>query len=66
MYGASLPDPPGLFNGELKGNQRRSYELFEDDLVDEGAFQDLVRAALRRNRSTRDARKRGTLSERGR
>ncbi len=29
LHGASLPDPTGLFNGELGGNQRRSYELFE-------------------------------------
>lgn len=51
-HGASLPDPQGLCNGELKGNQRRSYELFDGDVVDEDAFQDLVRAAVRRNRST--------------
>lgn len=35
MYGASLEDRRGLFNGELKGKQRRSYELAEGDLVDE-------------------------------
>ena len=52
MYGACLPDPHGLFNGELNGKQRRSYELFEGDVVDEAAFQDLVRAGIRRNRST--------------
>ena len=52
MYGASLPDPQGLFNGELNGNQRRSYEHYEGDVVDEGGFQDLVRAAVRRNRAT--------------
>lgn len=52
MYGASLPDPQGLFNGELKGNQRRSYELFGGDVVDADPFQDLVRAAVRRNRPT--------------
>ncbi len=52
MYGASLDDPRGLFNGELKGEQRRSYELAEGDLVDETGLQDLVRAASTRNRST--------------
>lgn len=51
MYGASLPDPKGLFNGELAGNQRRSVELYEGDEVDEDAFQDLVRAAIDRNRA---------------
>ncbi len=52
MYGASLEDRRGLFNGELKGKQRRSYELAEGDLVDETGLQDLVRAAITRNRST--------------
>jgi len=51
MYGASLPDPKGLFNGELAGNQRRSVELYEGDEIDEDAFQDLVRAAIDRNRA---------------
>lgn len=27
LWGASLPDPDGLFNGELGGNQRRSVEF---------------------------------------
>ncbi|MEH0111328.1 DUF1801 domain-containing protein [Tersicoccus sp. MR15.9] len=57
MYGASLDDPAGLFNGELGGNQRRSVELAEGETVDEAAFQDLVRAAIARNRA-----KRGTAS----
>lgn len=51
LYGASLPDPTSLFNGELNGKQRRSYELFEGDTVQRGAFQDLVRAAIEHNRS---------------
>ncbi len=51
MYGASLEDPHGLFNGELKGKQRRSYELAEGDLLDEAGLQDLVRAAIARNGS---------------
>ncbi|WP_261770170.1 MULTISPECIES: hypothetical protein [unclassified Rhodococcus (in: high G+C Gram-positive bacteria)] len=29
QYGAALDDPKGIFNGELGGKQRRSYELFE-------------------------------------
>ena len=51
MYGASLDDPRGLFNGELKGNQRRSYELAAGDLVDEAGLRDLVLAAIAHNRS---------------
>lgn len=61
LHGASLPDPTGLFNGELGGKQRRSYELFEGDAVDGPALQDLVRAAIERNRAAvaeRAARKR--------
>jgi hypothetical protein len=51
MYGASLDDPKGLFNGELGGKQRRSYELYEGDALDEDGLKDLVRAAIARNRS---------------
>ena len=49
LHGASLPDPTGLFNGELGGKQRRSYELFEGDTVQAEPFQALVRAAIERN-----------------
>jgi hypothetical protein len=55
MYGASLDDPTGLFNGELGGNQRRSYELYEGDELQEDAFKDLVRAAINRNRLKKKA-----------
>ena len=51
LYGASLDDPQGLFNGELGGNQRRSVEFTEGHSVDEEAFKDLVRAAIERNRA---------------
>jgi len=51
LHGASLPDPTGLFNGELGGKQRRSYELVEGDTIDAEAFQGLVRAAIERNRA---------------
>jgi hypothetical protein len=51
LYGASLEDPQGLFNGELGGNQRRSVEFAEGHSVDEEAFKDLVRAAIERNRA---------------
>lgn len=51
MYGASLDDPKGLFNGELGGKQRRSYELYEGDTIDEAGLKGLVQAAIARNRA---------------
>ncbi|SIS21961.1 hypothetical protein SAMN05445060_3840 [Williamsia sterculiae] len=51
MYGAQLDDPSGLFNGELKGNQRRSYELYEGDQIDADGLAGLVKAGIERNRS---------------
>ncbi|MGD9988865.1 DUF1801 domain-containing protein [Pseudonocardia sp.] len=51
VYGASLDDPTGLFNGELGGKQRRSYELYEGDTLDEAGLAALVRAAIARNRA---------------
>lgn len=53
MYGAFLDDPTGLFNGELGGNQRRSYELSEGDAIDEEGLRGLVRAAIEHNRARR-------------
>ena len=46
MYGASLDDPKGLFNGELGGNKRRSVEFSEGDPIDEAGIQDLIREAI--------------------
>ncbi|MGO2658163.1 DUF1801 domain-containing protein [Mycetocola reblochoni] len=56
LYGASLPDPEGVFNGELGGSQRRSYELFEGDALNAAALRGLVRAAVARNEAARSAR----------
>jgi hypothetical protein len=53
MYGASLHDPDGLFNGELGGNQRRSYELAAGDTLDVPGLQGLVRRAIEFNRAKR-------------
>jgi hypothetical protein len=53
MYGASLPDPAGIFNAELNGNQRRGIDFFEGDAVPAAAFQDIVRAAIARNQAKR-------------
>ena len=43
--GASLPDPAGVFNSSLDGNQRRAIDLFEGDRIDSAAFKALVREA---------------------
>ena len=49
--GASLPDPDGLFNSSLGGKLRRAIDLHEGDELDEGAFEDLLRAAADHNQS---------------
>lgn len=51
LWGASLADPDGLFNGELGGNQRRSVEFAEGDQMRPEAFQRLVRSAIDLNAS---------------
>ncbi len=58
LYGASLEDPDGVFNGELGGNQRRTYELYEGDVLRVEPLQALVRAAIEHNRAARAARAR--------
>jgi hypothetical protein len=47
--GASLPDPAKLFNASLDGGTRRGIDLREGESIDEGAFEDLVRAAVAMN-----------------
>ena len=49
--GAALPDPAGLFNASLDAGTRRAIDLREADQLDEGAFVELVRAAVAHNRS---------------
>ncbi len=53
LYGASLPDPDGLFNAELNGNQRRGIDFFEGDALPGAKFQKIVRAAIAFNREKR-------------
>src|SRR5437667_11905251 len=50
--GASLKDPSGLFNSSLEGNTRRAIDIHEDDEIDEKAFANLIRAAVRLNESS--------------
>jgi hypothetical protein len=47
--GASLSDPSGLFNSSLEGKVRRAIDISEDDELDEGALEDLVREAVALN-----------------
>lgn len=51
--GAALPDPTGLFNASLDGNQRRAIDIPEGHLPDEAAFLNLIRAAVDRNLTKR-------------
>ena len=48
--GASLPDPAGVFNASLTAGTRRAVDLKENDVLDEDAFSDLIRAAVALNR----------------
>ena len=47
--GASIPDPKGLFNSSLDGNTRRAIDLYDGDKINELAFKELVRAAVKLN-----------------
>ena len=47
--GAALKDPLGLFNSSLEGNVRRAIDLHENDILNESALQELIRAAVALN-----------------
>lgn len=49
MYGASLPDPKGLFNASLEGGTRRAIDIAEGQQVDAAAFKALIKAAVAYN-----------------
>jgi hypothetical protein len=58
--GASLKDPKKLFNSSLEGNVRRAIDFREGEKINEGAFKQLIRAAVAANSAAhaqRDARK---------
>jgi hypothetical protein len=46
FHGASLKDPARLFNSSLEGNTRRAIDIHEDDVIEEAAFKELIRAAV--------------------
>ncbi|MDQ2870250.1 MAG: DUF1801 domain-containing protein [Acidobacteriota bacterium] len=47
--GASLKDPARLFNSSLDGNTRRAIDIREGNQINEAAFSQLVRAAVKVN-----------------
>ncbi len=49
--GASMSDPDELFNGSLDAGVRRALDLREGDVLDAAAFTNLIREAVRLNRS---------------
>lgn len=51
--GASIKDPKRLFNSSLDGNVRRAIDLHEGDKLEEAAFKELVRAAVKLNSKAR-------------
>jgi hypothetical protein len=49
LKGASIKDPAGIFNSSLEGNARRAIDLREGDKIDEAAFKEIIRAAVKLN-----------------
>jgi hypothetical protein len=47
--GASIKDSKGIFNSSLDGNARRAIDLHEGDKINESAFKELIRAAVKLN-----------------
>ncbi|MCF8603984.1 DUF1801 domain-containing protein [Gordonia sp. HY442] len=44
--GASLPDPTKVFNASLTAGTRRAVDVTENDILDDAAFMNLIRAAV--------------------
>ena len=49
--GAALRDSAHLFNAGLDGNVRRAIDIHEGDKINEPAFKNLIRAAIKLNAS---------------
>ena len=47
--GASISDPKRIFNASLDGNTRRAIDIHEGDKLNESAFKELIRAAVKLN-----------------
>jgi hypothetical protein len=50
-YGASLPDPKGLFNACLEAGSMRGIDVHEGEAIDGPGVKALVRAAVAKNRA---------------
>jgi hypothetical protein len=53
VKGATLNDPSGLFNSSLDAKVRRAIDIKEDDKINEGALENLIRAAVALNRKSK-------------
>ena len=51
--GASIEDPEGIFNASLEGNARRAIDLHEGEKINEAAFKEIIRAAVKLNAKRR-------------
>jgi hypothetical protein len=51
--GAALKDPSGLFNSSLEGKVRRAIDIKENETIDEGALEKLVREAVALNQQSK-------------
>jgi hypothetical protein len=49
MKGASIKDPKYIFNSSLDGNARRAIDLHEGDKINEAAFKEIIRSAVKLN-----------------
>jgi hypothetical protein len=49
LKGAAIEDPAGIFNSSLEGNARRAIDLHEGDMINEAAFKEIIRAAVKLN-----------------
>jgi hypothetical protein len=49
LKGAAIKDPKGIFNASLDGNARRAIDLHEGDKMNESAFKEIIRAAVKLN-----------------
>ena len=47
--GASLQDPYGLFNAGSEAKATRAIDIYEGDMIDEVALQELIHAAVAQN-----------------
>ena len=46
FQGASLSDPQGLFNAGLEAKTTRAIDIYKDDIINEAALKELIRAAV--------------------